>query len=59
MKPPRAHRPKVTRLLLAELTLVSLLIRSVAGRLHLPTRDRLDLLRIATRLDRIVERMRR
>ena len=41
--------------LLRLLSLSAFLIRGVAARLHLPGKDRFDLLKIANHIDRIVE----
>jgi hypothetical protein len=35
---------------------ISMAIRAVAARLHLPGEDRLDLLRLANRIDRVLRR---
>lgn len=50
---------RVVRLqLLRALEVAEALIRHVAGRPHLPTRDRLDLLRIANGIAQILQRAR-
>ena len=50
----RVNRPRMV----SDLRLAIFLIRTVAARLHLPGKDRFDLMKIAALLEALVERTR-